>query len=161
LPLTIYREDFYFVDWVHGSALLGNWCTTGCEAHMNFACESACLKADNVWNEVVTIHRTQEELKMLSLYMHIFSAINCFIKKHRYNNPSFLHLQSTRHQLPLDGAGLHGLVVDSVNSSSNYFAYLCFPASETTLHHKRMSTVFDLTLDYRLQKPAAKMNPVS
>jgi hypothetical protein len=24
-----------------------------------------------------------------------------------------------------------------------------------------MSTVFDLTLDYRLQKPAAKMNPVS
>jgi hypothetical protein len=34
---------------------------------------------------------------------------------------------------------IHGLDVDSVNSSSNYLAYLCIPASETTLHQKRMS----------------------
>jgi hypothetical protein len=46
------------------------------KAHTNFAVESACLTADNVWNEAVTIHRSQEVLKMLSLYMEISSAIN-------------------------------------------------------------------------------------
>jgi hypothetical protein len=30
--------------------------------------ESACLMADNTRNEVITIHRSQEMLKMLSLY---------------------------------------------------------------------------------------------
>jgi hypothetical protein len=35
--------------------------------------------------------------------------------------------------------GLHGLDVDSVNSSSDYFAYLCIPSSETMLRQKRMS----------------------
>jgi hypothetical protein len=50
-----------------------------------------------------------------------------------------LHLQHTRHQLSLDGTGLCGLDVNSVNSSGDYFAYLCIPASETTLHQKRMS----------------------
>jgi hypothetical protein len=39
-----------------------------CEAHTNFADESACLTADNVRNEVATIHRSQEVLKVLSLY---------------------------------------------------------------------------------------------
>jgi hypothetical protein len=57
------REDFYFDDRLHGDR-----CTAGCGAHTNFADESACLKADNVRNEVVTIHRSQEMLKMLSLY---------------------------------------------------------------------------------------------
>jgi hypothetical protein len=52
---------------------------------------------------------------------------------------SFLHLQHARHQLSLDGAGLPELDVDSVNPSSNYFAYLYMLASETTLHQKRMS----------------------
>jgi hypothetical protein len=33
-----------------------------------FADESACLTANNVQNEVVTSHRSQEVLKMLSLY---------------------------------------------------------------------------------------------
>jgi hypothetical protein len=51
---------------------------------------------------------------------------------------SSLHLQHTRHQISLDGAGLRGLDMDSVNFSSDYFAYLCIPASETTLHQKRM-----------------------
>jgi hypothetical protein len=64
----MYREDFYFVDQFHDSVLLGDQCTTGCEAHTNFADESACLMVDNVWNEVVTIHRSQEVLKMLSHY---------------------------------------------------------------------------------------------
>jgi hypothetical protein len=43
-------------------------------------------------------------------------------------------------QLSMDGAGLRGLDVDSVNSCSDYFAYLCIPASETKLHQNRMST---------------------
>jgi hypothetical protein len=53
---------------------------------------------------------------------------------------SFLHLQHTRHQLSLDGAGLHELDVDSVKSSSDYFPYSCIPSSETTLHQEGMST---------------------
>jgi hypothetical protein len=64
----LYREDFYFVDQFHGSALHSDWCTASCKAHTNFASESACLMADNIRTEVVTIHRSQEVLKMLSLY---------------------------------------------------------------------------------------------
>jgi hypothetical protein len=60
----LYREDFYFVDWFHSSALHSNQCAACCEAHVNFADESACLMADNVRNEVLTsAHRTQEVLK--------------------------------------------------------------------------------------------------
>jgi hypothetical protein len=84
----LYGEDFYFVDQFHGSALHSNQCTTGCEAHMNSANESACLISDNVQNVVVTIHKSQKVLKMLSLHMYISFAINCFIKKQRSNNPS-------------------------------------------------------------------------
>jgi hypothetical protein len=49
-----------------------------------------------------------------------------------------LHLQH-RLQLSLDGAGLRGLHVDSVNSSSDCFTYLSIPASEITRHQDRMS----------------------
>jgi hypothetical protein len=45
-----------------------------CEAHSKFADESICLLADNVWNEVVTIHRPQMVLEMLSLYKMTFLA---------------------------------------------------------------------------------------
>jgi hypothetical protein len=54
------------VDWVHGSALHGGLYATCHEAHTNFADESASLTINNVWNEVVTIHRSQEVFKMLS-----------------------------------------------------------------------------------------------
>jgi predicted NAD/FAD-binding protein len=64
----ICREHFYFVGWFHGSALHGDRRTAGHEAHTNFPDESACLAADNNRNEVATIHRSQEVLKMLSLY---------------------------------------------------------------------------------------------
>jgi hypothetical protein len=64
----LYRDDFYFVDRFHDSAcykvinvLLAEW-------HTNSADESACLIVDNIQNKVVTIHRSQEVLKMLSLY---------------------------------------------------------------------------------------------
>jgi hypothetical protein len=42
----IYKEDFYFVDDFHG-----NQCVVGCEAHTNFADESACLMAISIRNE--------------------------------------------------------------------------------------------------------------
>jgi hypothetical protein len=58
---------------VHGFALHGGHYVACCKVHTNFADESACLTADNVPNEVVTIHRSQEMLKMLySLHVDIF-----------------------------------------------------------------------------------------
>jgi hypothetical protein len=60
---------FYFVDRFYGSVLHSDWVAVCLEAHTNFVEESACLMADNIWNEVVTIHRSQEMLKMLPLYM--------------------------------------------------------------------------------------------
>jgi hypothetical protein len=51
----------------------GDRCATCCVAHANFADESACPTGDSVWNEVVTIHRSQVVLKMLSsLHVDIF-----------------------------------------------------------------------------------------
>jgi hypothetical protein len=35
----ILRDYFYFVDRFHGSALHGDWCTAGREAHTNIADE--------------------------------------------------------------------------------------------------------------------------
>jgi hypothetical protein len=61
-----------------------------------------------------------------------------------------LHLQHNRHQLSLDGAGLNGLDVDSVNSSSDYFAYLCILPNNTTLHQKECQLRMDVTFDDRL-----------
>jgi hypothetical protein len=42
---------------------------------MNFSYESIFLLANNVPNEVVTIHRSNEMLKMLSLFMHTILAL--------------------------------------------------------------------------------------
>jgi hypothetical protein len=53
---------------IQGGIDLVDRCAAGCEAHTNFADESASLMADNVRNEVVPIHRSQEILKMISLY---------------------------------------------------------------------------------------------
>jgi hypothetical protein len=50
--LTLFeREYFYFVDQVHISTLHGGQYAACYEAHMNFANESGCLMADDVWNE--------------------------------------------------------------------------------------------------------------
>jgi hypothetical protein len=46
----INTESFLTLLLVHNSALHINWCITWCKINMNFADESACLKADNVWN---------------------------------------------------------------------------------------------------------------
>jgi hypothetical protein len=64
-----------FTLWTESTALhlTAVSCAACCEAHTNFADESACLKADNVRNEVVTIHRSQVVLKILSsLHVDIF-----------------------------------------------------------------------------------------
>jgi hypothetical protein len=85
------------VDWVHGSALHGSWCTACCGTHMNFSDESACLMADNIRNEVVTIHRSQEVLKMLSsLHIHIFSQLIVLLK----NTGTTILLALTAYQMP-------------------------------------------------------------
>jgi hypothetical protein len=55
-----------------------------------------------------------------------------------------LVLKHARLQLSLAGARLRGLDVDSVNTSSGYFSYLCIPASQTMPHQKRMSLQINL-----------------
>jgi hypothetical protein len=88
----IYREYIYYVDRVHGTAFHGDLCAACRETRANFVGESACLTAHNVRNEVVTIHRSQEVLKMLSP-LHVFFAVNCFVIK-------IILLALTAHQTP-------------------------------------------------------------
>jgi hypothetical protein len=64
----MHREYFYFLDRFHGFVLHGDLYTADCEAYTNFADDSACTTVDNIRNEIVTIHRSQQVLKMLSLY---------------------------------------------------------------------------------------------
>jgi hypothetical protein len=64
----LYRVDFYFVDRFHDSACYKVIGVLLAEGHTNSADESACLIVNNIQNKVVTIHRSQEVLKMLSLY---------------------------------------------------------------------------------------------
>jgi hypothetical protein len=64
----LHREDFYFVDRFRGSALNGDRGIACREEHTNFAAELACLTADNVRYEVITIHISQKVFKMPSLY---------------------------------------------------------------------------------------------
>jgi hypothetical protein len=64
----LYRENLYLVGRFHGSALHGDRFTAGCEAHTNLADKSGCLTADNFRNKLVTIHRSQEVLKIVPLY---------------------------------------------------------------------------------------------
>jgi hypothetical protein len=69
------------VDRAHGCALHDGRCAACRESHTNFADESAYLSAGDAWNEVVTIHRSQEVLKILSsLHAGIFFC-NCVVKK--------------------------------------------------------------------------------
>jgi hypothetical protein len=88
-------QGIFLVTWrVHGSAIHGDQCAACCKVNANFADESACLTADNISNEVVTIHRSQKVVKMLSsLHVDIFH--NCFIK-----NTGTTVLALTAHQTP-------------------------------------------------------------
>jgi hypothetical protein len=54
-----------FTSFTGSTALFhGDLSTAGFEEHTDFSDESACLTADNIRNEVVTIHRSQEVLKI-------------------------------------------------------------------------------------------------
>jgi hypothetical protein len=83
---------------VHGSALHGDRCTAGREAHANISDESA----DNIWNEIVTIHRSQVLKILPSVHVDIFLC-NQFFRYKTQVQHSFLHLEHTRHQFSLDG----------------------------------------------------------
>jgi hypothetical protein len=92
---------------------------------------------NNAWNEVITIQRSQEMLKIenaVPLYVDIFLQLIVSLKNR--GTTTLLALMHTRHQLSLDGAGFRGLEMDSVDFSSDYFVSMCIPASETTLHRK-------------------------
>jgi hypothetical protein len=51
MPLQLYREYFYCVEWVYDSVLHSKRRAACHEVHANFADESVRLMADNVWNE--------------------------------------------------------------------------------------------------------------
>jgi hypothetical protein len=104
---------------------------------MNFADESAWLTADNVQIEVDTIQRSRGVSKLLSLYTQIPFAI-VSLKKQRYNNSSCTY-NTPNSNIHWMGQFFMGLDVDSVNSNSDYFTYLCILASETMLHQERMA----------------------
>jgi hypothetical protein len=62
--------------------MVPHFIVTGCEAHTNSADETACLRANYVQDEVVKIQRSQEVLKMLSIYMYTFLLPNKDILNH-------------------------------------------------------------------------------
>jgi hypothetical protein len=93
----LFLQVGFLLTWrVHGSALHGDRCTAGREAHANFADESACLMADNIRYEVFTIHRSQEVLKMPSSLHVDFLQLIVLIK----NIGTIFLLALTAHQTP-------------------------------------------------------------
>jgi hypothetical protein len=90
--------------------------------------------------------------------MHVFRI---WFKKKIQVERSFLHLQHTRHELSPDGAGFRGFVVESANLSSDYFAYLCIPASETARRQKRMPIVDRSQLRRQTVETNSKINSAS
>jgi hypothetical protein len=52
LAKCAWLEGSSYICWpVYGTVLHGDRCTAHCKVHRNFADESVCLMADNVWNE--------------------------------------------------------------------------------------------------------------
>jgi hypothetical protein len=74
-PFEKFIQGSSYICWpARDAALHGDRRTAGCDADTKFADESICLLADNFRNEVVTIHKSQVALKMLSLYKYTFLA---------------------------------------------------------------------------------------
>jgi hypothetical protein len=82
------------------------------------------------------------------------------LKKHKSNNPS-IHLQHAKHQLSLDGAGLHGLDADSVDPVAIILRIYVSLQVKRCFIRKGCQLRIDLILNDRLQKPIAKMNSAS
>jgi hypothetical protein len=98
--MSLYREDFYFV----------------ARRVRTF------LTDDNVPNEVVKIHRSRKALKILALYTLIF-----FVK----NTGTTVLIAFTEQDTAASTgrSGTSWIRCGSVNSSCDYFAYLCISAS--------------------------------
>jgi hypothetical protein len=74
--LENYKSFINFVGWFTALHFMAtNRCTAGRKAHANIVDESTCLMANDIHNEVVTIHRSQEVMKMpSSLHVDIFCS---------------------------------------------------------------------------------------
>jgi hypothetical protein len=59
--------------------------------------------ADNIRNEIVTIHRSQQVMNVVLSTRRYFLQLIVSLKTQAQH--SFLHLLHTRHQLSLDGFG--------------------------------------------------------
>jgi hypothetical protein len=68
-----------------------------------------------------------------------------------------LAVQYIRLQIWMGGAGSHGLDMDCINSSSDYYVSLCMPARGTTHHQKIMSNAEQSHFWWQ----TAEMNPAS
>jgi hypothetical protein len=129
----------------------------GCRtAHTNFADESACTTANNVQNSYNSqvIGGVENDVP---LHVDIFCNWLISLKKHTYNNPSCTY--RTPDSNFTGWSKTRGLDVDSVNSSSDYFAYLCISASETKFRQKRMSIVAQSHLQQQNVETTCKTEP--
>jgi hypothetical protein len=93
---------------------------------------------------------------MLSCWNQPYSVSSSVLTPERIAWESPIHIFQVI--LSLNGVELNGLDVDSVNSTSDYFAYLCIPVSKTKLHQKGMPIAGQFHFGNRLQKPIAKIN---
>jgi hypothetical protein len=112
------------------------------EEHTNFTDESACLTADIVGNEVVTIHRSQNVFKMLSLYM---SQLIVSLK----DTGTTILLALMIHRIPIftGWSGLRGLDVDSVNCSTIILRIYVSLQVKPRFIRKECQLRIDLTFD--------------
>jgi hypothetical protein len=85
--------------------------------------DQICVDIHAVWAVAESFFFCYLWKELLENDLYTCFAINCFVKKHRSNNPSCSY--STR------DINFHWM---EQNSSSDYFVYLCIPGSETTLH---------------------------
>jgi hypothetical protein len=114
--------------------------------------------ADSCWNQPHSFSSSVNYVKNCLRMICTSFTINSFVKKTQVQQ-SFLHLQHTRHKLSLHGVGPHGIDVDSVNSSGDYFAYLWIPACETMLPQKIMSIADQFHLWQQIIETNCKNEP--
>jgi hypothetical protein len=121
--IHIHRDDFYLLD--EFTALL----FTAADAPLAARCIRILPTNQHAWRPIsfgmkqLKSQITWDVENSVLFTRRYFSKLIVLLKSQVQQ--SFLHLQHTRHQLSLDGAGLLVLDVDSVNSSSDYFANLC------------------------------------
>jgi hypothetical protein len=95
--VPLYRVDFYVLDGSTALQFTAISAPLAARRITHFANESACLRADNIRNKEVTIHRSHGVLKIVSLYTKISFTINCFVKNTSTTGTTIL-LALTAHQ---------------------------------------------------------------